>query len=245
MYEDRYIVLSSKDSLHLYPENKMSNFRVKMSRRLHLKGNWECACVRFSFTNSLCTFNEPQQIFITNTQTKKRVVEMLIAPQRFQSLARLIMVINETVEQEVEISEGDRLPGLMTDQHDRVQAYFGSINGEKYHLEFGDSLVIILGLNRDGFYFMDAFKTNLYVYLDCLKSRIVADAKVPLLTTIDIGNVEKEPGEQTVIKINKPEYTMIAHSEFDEIEVQILDDTGKPPIFEFGVVTITLHLRET
>ena len=216
-----------------------------MSRRLQLKGNWECACVRFSFTNSLCTFNEPQAIYLTNSETKERVVDFLIAPQRFQSLAHLIMVVNESIVEEVEISEGDRLPGLMTDMHDRVHAYFGIINGKKYQLEFDDGLSLILGMNRDGFYYMDAFKTNLYVYLDCLKSRIVADAKVPLLTTIDIGNLNMEPGEQTVIKINKPEYTMIAHSEFDEIEVQILDDTGKPPIFEFGVVTVTLHFRET
>lgn len=249
MSEGRYVVISSKDSLHLYPWKTMSNFRVKLSRRLYMKGTWECACVRFSFTNSLCTFNRPQEVYMTETdlvgETEARLTDVLIAPQRFLSTEHLINVINETVKQEVSVGDNDVHPSLTLDKYDRVKRVFGRINDKKYHLELSPTLDLLLGLQRDGFHFLDAYKTDLYVYVDCIKSRIVGDVNAPLLTTIDIGNRRMVPGEQTIVNITKPEYTPVSNSEVDEIEVQILDDTGRTPAFDFGVVSLTLHFRES
>ena len=40
---DFYVLLSSKDSQLLYPENSGNNFRVQLAQELNLSGYWEVA----------------------------------------------------------------------------------------------------------------------------------------------------------------------------------------------------------
>lgn len=239
-----FVVLSNKDSQSYYPDNTCSNFRVKLPRRLEVDSSWEVACVRFSFTQSLCTFHEPQSIFMVNDLTNEREVEIKVAPQRFQSIERLIKTLNTILKLEVNIGDGDMLPGLVIDRFNRVFAYKGKLNNRWYGVEFSDGLNLILGFGRDGFHYLDAYKTDLYLYLDCISQRVVGDTFVPLLTSIDIGNIKANPGEQTVVHIKKPEYTRVAVSSIEEVELQLRDDVGREPIFEYGTVTVGLHFRK-
>lgn len=238
-----YIHLTSNDSLAYYPLNKVSNFRVKLSKRLDLSQNWEVACVRFSFTHSLCTFNSPQSIYYVDYKTKEKMVGVLIAPQRLRDVNHLIELIHRVMVNEVNLSLRDYRPKLGI-LDGRVVSSTGFINGKMVELGFSEGLSLLLGLEREGFHYMDAFKTDLYVYADCVTQRVVGDVYAPLLTTIDIGNLMMTPGEQVIVKIKKPVYVPISHSQVDEIEIQLLDDSGREPVFEFGTVSLTLHFRE-
>lgn len=242
MSESFYVILNSNDSSEIYEENHMTNFKVHLARRLELDSQWECALVRFSFTNSLCTFHSPQSIFLSSEREPKQV-EILLAPQRFRDIKHLVQVINRTVEDEVNIAEGDIHPHLKVDHNDRVVMVYTKIGDRLFHLEFSPHLEIILGLDRKGCHYLYAFRTDLYIYLDIIAKKIVGDAFVQLLTTVDIGDMTTDQGDQVIFKIKQPEYCKIVQSSVDEIETQILDDTGKEPIFEFGSVSLTLHFR--
>lgn len=243
MSDSFYVILNSNDSRELYEDNKMANFKVHLAKRLELEGEWECALVRFSFTNSLCTFHAPQSIYLSS-ERKSKEVEILLAPQRFRDINHLVRVINKTVEDDVNIGEGDLYPYLRVDHNDRVVMVHNFIGKQLFRLEFSPHLEIILGLDRHGCHYLHAFRTDLYVYLDIIAKKIVGDAYVQLLTTVDIGNVIAEQGDQVIYKIKQPEYSRIVQSSIDEVEVQVLDDTGREPVFEFGVVSLTLHLRK-
>lgn len=242
MSDSFYVVLNSQDSTDIYAQNKMANFKSRLAKRLELDGEWETALVRFSFTNSLCTFHEPQIIYLCASH--HRQAAFLIGPQKFRDIGHLITVINKSVENEVNISETDELPILKLDHNNRVIEVYAKIGQTLYHLEFSPQLEIILGLERKGCHFLDAFRTDVYIYLDIIDHKIVGDATVPLLTTVDIGNMATDRGDQFIYKIKKPEYAKIVQSTVDEIEVQILNDTGVEPLFEFGNVSLTLHIRK-
>ena len=239
-----YVILSSDDSAAIYPENKMANFRVKLARPMDFEpGMWEVACLRFSYTNSLCTFNSPQSVFLVDVQTREKHAELVLYPKQFNSVAHITQQINTQLKEQVGISATDRLPVLKFDAHNRLRQSIGKIGSKRYRLEFSDSLRIIMGEEREGYHYLDACRTDLYLYIDCVATKIVGDVNVPLLTTLDIGSMPSKPGEQSTIKIKAPEYTTVAHSQVDEIEVQLLDDVGREPSFQYGRITVTLHFR--
>lgn len=239
-----FITLSSKDSLEFFPGNSMTNFRVKLAKRLELGSEWEVACVRFSFTHSLCNFNRMAEVYIVDHRSNKRLATVHLAPQRLNNIGHLVGMIMKLIWTEVVVSKQDRMPQVAVSEQRRVYTTTGMIGGRPVRLEFSDNLNLLLGIERNGFYFIDAYKTDIYVYADCVNQRVVGDVNAPLLTTIDIGNETMIPGQQKIIKIKKPEYIPISHSEIDEIEIQCLDDTGLEPKFDFGSLALTLHFRK-
>lgn len=238
-----YVTLTSHDSRHLYPDNHMANFKTKLGWRMRRPGNWEVGLVRLSFTNTLCTFNEPQSVEIRE-RGDDYGLSILIAPQHFRTIDHLIRTINRTLKRDISVSEEDRLPTLGQDKHGRVYKFDGMINGKVHTLHISEGLELILGLKRSGFHHLTAFKNDVYVYIDCIKSSIVGDTTVQLLDIVDIGSEETDHGEQTIIKIKKPNYVPVSYSDITEIEVQLRDDTGKEIKFEYGLVSVTLHFRE-
>ena len=42
-----------------------------------------------------------------------------------------------------------------------------------------------------------------------------------------------------------PQYVLVSGKEFNTVEIDIRDDTGRPVPFEFGKVDATLHLRRS
>lgn len=220
----------------------MVNFKVKLARTLELEGEWEAALVRFSFTNSLCTFNSTQVVYLSKYPSNKQS-EIIIAPQRFRNIEHLIEVINKSVQENINVGEGDKLPFVELDHNNRTIMRYTYIGEKLYHLEFSPHLEIILGIDRQGCHYLDAFRTDMYVYLDIISQKIVGDCTVPLLSIVDIGDMETARGDQAIFKIKRPEYTKIIQSRIDEVEVQILNDAGAEPILEFGSVSLTLHLR--
>jgi len=47
--EDFYVYLTSDDSIHLFPDNKPSEFTVNLGRNITLKGNWTCALKEITY----------------------------------------------------------------------------------------------------------------------------------------------------------------------------------------------------
>lgn len=221
----------------------MANFKVKLAKRLELDETWELALVRFSFTHSLCTFNKIEEVHIVGVNNGVRSV-IQIPPMRLRDIKHLILAIQTIVKRAVNISEEDLLPDIEVNSFGAVMLINGQINDEPVKFEFSEGLDIILGVHRRGFYYLNAFLTDFYVYADCVKHRIVGDVSAPLLTTLDIGNLALVPGKQMIFKIKDPEYYQISVHSIDEIEIQILDDTGREPSFDYGVVNLTLHLRQ-
>jgi hypothetical protein len=81
---------------------------------------------------------------------------------------------------------------------------------------------------------------SLYVYCNIVEHVVVGDAKVPLLRTVNFDN---RSGSNVSRTYNNVQYVPIQTNQFDAIEIDIRDDTGRRVAFERGKVIITLHFR--
>ena len=81
---------------------------------------------------------------------------------------------------------------------------------------------------------------SLYVYCDIIQSQVVGDSQVPLLRIVPIDG---QHGEVLTRSFQTPQYYPLSRKQFDTIEIDINDDTGSHPSFEYGKVLITLHFR--
>ena len=81
---------------------------------------------------------------------------------------------------------------------------------------------------------------TLYVYCDAAEAIPVGDIKAPILRVVDAaGNF----GDLIHRLYTTPQCVPVSRKEFNTVEVDIRDDTGRPVPFEFGKVVATLHLR--
>ena len=104
-------------------------------------------------------------------------------------------------------------------------------------------------LNTDYFYVSDrpadinAGITSLYVYCNIVLPQYIGDTRAKLLRTVEIPNDSKF-GDQVVIKYENPHYIPIINFDFENIEIDIKDDTDTPIQFMSGRTRIKLHFRE-
>ena len=83
---------------------------------------------------------------------------------------------------------------------------------------------------------------SLYVYCDASEAMPVGDIKAPLLRVVDAaGNF----GDLIHRLCSTPQYVPVSRKEFNILEIDIRDDTGRAVPFEFGKVVTTLHFRRS
>ena len=81
---------------------------------------------------------------------------------------------------------------------------------------------------------------SLYVYF-CDWIYPVGDIKAPLLPVVDAaGNF----GDLIHRWYTTPQYVPISKKEFNMVEIDIRNDTGRPVPFEFGNVVVILHFQQ-
>ena len=81
---------------------------------------------------------------------------------------------------------------------------------------------------------------SLYVYSDAVQPKIVGDAKVPLLRTV---NVNEESWRMVTRIYETIQYSPVQRKHFDVIEVDIRDSVGRKVPFQTGQVIVMLHFR--
>ena len=83
---------------------------------------------------------------------------------------------------------------------------------------------------------------SLYVYCDAAEAIPVGDIKAPRLRVVDAaGNF----GDLIHRLYTTPQYAPVSMKEFNTVEIDIRDDTGRPVPFEFGKFVATLHFRRS
>ena len=80
----------------------------------------------------------------------------------------------------------------------------------------------------------------LFIHCNIVASQLVGDQYVPLLRTVAV----KGQTEDVVAKaFSNIHYMQIERSNFQEIEIQITDDTGRTVPFQHGRVIVKLHFK--
>ena len=83
---------------------------------------------------------------------------------------------------------------------------------------------------------------SLYVYRDAAEAIPVGDIKALLQRVVDAA---ENFGDTIHRSYTTPQYVPASKKEFNTVEIDIRDDTGRPVPFEFGNVIATLHFRRS
>lgn len=84
---------------------------------------------------------------------------------------------------------------------------------------------------------------SLYVYCSIIKPVLVGNCEAPLIRRVEIPN-NKNFGDTIEINYPQPQYYPLVSYEFDNIEIDIKDDTDNSLDFAFGRTAVTLHFRK-
>ena len=83
---------------------------------------------------------------------------------------------------------------------------------------------------------------SLYVYCDAAEAIPVGDIKASLLRVVDAaGNF----GDLIHRLYTTPQYVPVSREEFNTVDIDMRDDTGRSVPFELGKVVATLHFRRS
>ena len=84
---------------------------------------------------------------------------------------------------------------------------------------------------------------SIFVYCDIIKTNLVGDSQTQLLRFVEIPS-RISYGDQIHLIFDNIQYLPLVTNEFESIEIDIKDDTGKAIPFNFAKNVIVLHFRK-
>jgi hypothetical protein len=254
------VVLNSSSCTNLFPNNCNTNFRIRLPHRLQLGRDWRVALGDISFSNALYTINKEQSIFLVIQGCNYKTIGerepheddqqfiIKIEPGIYQTIDELLITINNEIRSSFLIVSQSELPLFSLDSRGAVRITTGFVTLAEddirriYVKSVSPSLRQILGTERYGFPYLHACHTNIYCYCDIVNPRVVGNVTVPLLRQVDT-KIHEPYGSQVHQIFRKPLFCELSTYEINEIEVQLLDDTGVPPVIQFGNVILSLIFK--
>ena len=239
MASDFYLVLPSNASMTTHPNNTLAQYRISLSGG----GEWECGLAEIHYPHDWYNVRNVRLMVEHDGETE---TDANFEAGYYDSPEALVKTLN-----------GDK-PGRVKFYYEPVtQKFLAHMKGDTKFALYGD-LPDILGFGMG-----DAVTTfassarsmlvraysivdlrrgfeSLYVYSSIVEPRIVGDKIAPLLRIVPITG---RHGEMVTARFDHVQYMPVLSREFEDVEIEIRDDTGRPVPFERGKVTVTLHLR--
>lgn len=236
------VTFDSDDCSDIFTDNKISNFRVRLPRPVHLNETWRVGLADVTFSNSRFTFDRPQLISVYSV-SDDLAFDVYIGPALYDTIDELVQEINLQIELAVVVTTLPEViykDGLVSIK----EGSFRSLSGDQaIKLKFSPTLHNILGLSRWGMPFLNARQSIVFVYCSVVKQRVVGDVAAKLLRTVDPSK-GKRFGTVVSQVFRSIYYCPIDTYDFSEIEIQLLDDSGREPVFKFGSFRITLQFKQ-
>ena len=260
MASDFYLVLPSNSSMHLHPNNTLTNYVTMLPRRISLSAEWECGLVEINYPHNWFNVREKDGVFTIQPETgrldeygvSRDCYRTFIDASYYDNPDTLFRAINK------------KLIMSPKSKKNRVKLSYSNISQKAtVHLSPNTKLTMTEDMGHMlGFpsavlssptrtYSFKPFELrsvvdlnqgleSLYVYSSVVEPRIVGNSVVPLLRIVPITGKQ---GQVVSTHFDNVHYLPLLGKEFGNVEIDIRDDTGRPVPFERGKVTVTLHFR--
>ena len=241
-----YLTLPSNSSMDVYPTNTKTDFKTKLPNRIELDGKWEVGLVEIQYPHSWYNLAEGEEVvklwyFPINTPVQE--LTLTIPPGYYNTIEDLLNRIEDEIQL---VTNATRKPVLL--RYDEITRKV-TIDCFDIQVEFKEGLRRILGFEiiriKDGKTLatqtvdMDPLH-SIYVYCDLLESRIVGDKMTQLLRVVP---VEGKSGDMVTRTYENVHYVSLQLKSFEDVEINIRDDSGNYVPFERGTLNVTLHFR--
>ena len=235
-----YVTLPSNSSLEIFPDNTLTEFKIKLPERVDLVGTWEVGLASITFPHTWFNIRKENEKFYYGDGGIWSVGILPIG--YYTSVTEIVEAIDKEI-------KDDGVTGISLKLDTRSQKVTVVLSAGK-KLSFENDLGVILGFGND----IILSKTttapfvsdlniglqSLFIYLDIIDSQIVGDVRAPLLRIVPARGKD---GEIITVNFDNPQYVPLATKGFETVEILITDDTGRKVPFERGRVVITLSFR--
>ena len=234
-----YIVLPSNSSSLLFPNNKISSFKVQLSNPLQLDpSKWEVALSEIQFAHTWYNVrNGKNTLKITSSDT----TSVLQIPEgHYKNIETIIekIELKDNILKPIQIKFNDINQKVKIDVPKDVELEFngsdiarcfGFDSNTKLHESMISTSISTINIYR-----------SIYVYTDIIENQHTGDYKVPLLRVVPI---DSKYGDSVCVRYDKPRFFNINRSRIQTIEIDLRDDEGELISFEGGRSIVTLVFR--
>lgn len=269
MNDKFYVVLPSSSSIDVFPDNKISNFKVNLPNPLEIDvDKWEVALQEIHFNNSWYNIRENKNVII-KTYFNLTLSERKLIRNNFASTVKF----GKKTSTGMELHRHIKIPkGCYKNVKDIVDLLNNQEKGDpkptNYQLDESSQQTIIsseLNCSLDMFNsdiakilgFPPTLKLqggietshnisrtnvhdNVYVYTDIVQNQHVGDYKVPLLRVVPVRSTF---GQMNWVHYDQPHYLRLSRGNITTIEINIRDELGDFISFEGGKAIVTLVFR--
>lgn len=239
--------------MEYFPNNTLTTYTTRLHQPQDLKGSWEVGLAEIQYPHSWFNVSE-NELWLemtvggpTNVASTEfdpgATVKLHLKPGYYSNVINILEYIWGAKGM---VSHGDMFRIAMDNIDQRVTLTV--MTGLR--LQLSPKLSKLLGFEsthysegkHTGRYMADVHQGfySIYVYCPLVEPQIVGDSRVPLVRIVPIDGT---PGHVISKEFQPIHYIKLQRRQFQEIEIMLRDDTGKPIHFERGKVVITLHFR--
>ena len=238
-----YLTLPSNASLNEFPNNKTTNYCVKLPQSIDLEGVWEVSLYSISYPNTWYTLQKRVDTHLFYADRTGLFQQAIMDYGYYQSMQKLIKAANKALPRNV--SDNIKLTynaftGKVTVQI-KNGFQFAVMKPLPIILGFGGKDVMLKKTTESPYVADLTTVSTIYVYCDIVQPHIVGDTSAQLLKSIP---AEGKFGDIIAKTFTNIQYMPIRTKSFEAVEVLLRNDTGDPVPFERGKVVITLHFRK-
>ena len=241
-----YLTLPSNASLDVFPDNKTTEYRVKLPQPVELDGNWEVGLYSIFYPRTWYTLRN------SSVDTHFYYVEGTGWPSvatmkygHYETMQDFVKSMNATLELEIGNSTTiyltySTLTGKVT-VHLKPKCKLLLFGKMSHILGFGGKEVKIDKTGESPYVTDLSTFTSIYTYCNIIQPQIVGDTSAQLLRSIP---VEGKYGDIVTKTFTNIQYVPVQTKSFGDVKILLRNDTGDPVPFERGNVIATLHFRQ-
>ena len=245
---DFYAFLPSNASPQVYPDNKTSDFKIELSKRMELHGQWQAALIELHYPNTIAQVIQGENEI---TIESDKIIDTVFVQggcypnqKAFLSAVReaLSALDNKVQTQPFEVTSENRI-------------IFHPLTTEG-KLHFSPRLALQLGLDNPGPYPANekiygvkpieialGIPSQMFIYIDILSDQIIGHTRAPLLRTVPV-DITARYGSLSIFHCEHPIYFDLNTKSFDTLKIDIRDNAGRLVPFDFGTSTLLVHFKQ-
>ena len=249
---DFYAFLPSNASPEVYRDNKTSHFKIELSKRMELHGQWQAALIELHYPNTKAQVLEGENMItlLSEGSVDSVYIKAGCYPSKKDFLAAVstaVTVLNNDIQNDTPLRERDDL---------RVEFTPFLPDREDVKVHFAPRLALQLGLDHPGPYPANESITGvkpvdlnlgippqLFVYMDILAAQIIGHTRAPILRTVPV-DINARFGTMSIFHCEHPLYFDLNTRSFDTVQIDIRDHAGRYVPFDFGTSTLLVHFRQ-
>lgn len=238
--------------MDIFPDNAVSNFRVRLRRPLDLQGEFEVALVEVSYPTLW------ENVDSTHARLAVGSIDDQSWSWRETGVTPGYYADNLTFVRTLERSLQNVIPGgARVIHYDHRQRRINIQVPAGVGIQLYDGIAHILGYpsatkligpglyNPPGTIDVNHGVYNLFVYSDLVSPQIVGDTETSLLATVSFDAYRLEERPEVTTKIfQTPHYVPVNRPSTDTILIDIRDSTGERIPFLVGKTIAKIHFRQ-